>query len=613
MQLADIRKLISGPGATQETRRVGMRLLEQYQSAPSIPDVIQSGSRDTGPQALRDAAGEVVEGLSFGMADELASFGDPQALAGLRSNREQFRGDNPALSLGLDMAGTLNPVGGPMQLFKQAMPVARNWRAGPAALAAAEGGLAGYGYSDDPSALSVGGPAAISAALPIAGNLIKDVAGPPLETLWNHMFSSSQGTAKRKIKDLLKQGDMSDAEIIAEKARLGPDATLADIVQEPGTAALQQMAGTSDSARAKIARFTQGREAGANARINRALTGQDLVSPTAAGRDVPLDDVIEHMVQVQRGVGKTMYKQALDEPLEFTPELLRVLDRPHVRKAIDKARNTLVEEGRTDLTKVKDMEVLQIMQQHLYDAAEATRDPLKRTLTREGRTLMDSYSSIRGAMESASPKYKAAQKAWASEQKIIEAANEGRKVLQPNSQRTRRYAEGLNQDELDAYELGILETFQNKSGRGAPGQMRNFNFLEGENVQDVLREVLPKERADKITNMMDAERRYGDLRGRVLRGSQTAFLQKGAQTDLSTPLSMAANWAKKTFGKMTDEEANTFTMMLLDPNGVKSAVDFASSKGASTATKKWLRDNYATITTMIVPAMIGKGAGGMQQ
>lgn len=560
-----------------QDRLAGLRMekarREQAEFEP-IPGVI-SANEPTAGGVLRDVAGEVADMAALGWADEIASFGDAERLAELRERRENFREDNPYSWWAYGLPGLAL---GPQAVFKglphllNAVPLVGKTvaasKAMPVITGAVEGGIAGAGAADEDKTQGGLVGAAIGGAIPPVAGLAGKYLGPPIQQAWEGLVGTGTPQVQRAVKRVIENSGMTDDQILAQARRFGPEAGLIDVTGPAGIAAAQQVSKASTPARSVMQKISNQRADDATRRIRESVLGAADIEAK------PVDDFISELVDKQSKVSKQNYAVAYSrgEPLR-SPEVQEVLSRPAVQKLVEQVRKKQAAQGNTNMGQV---ELLDRVKRAAYRKYERTQNKLTGKAADEGADWKYVYGKLADHL-SQDDAYEIASAAHRVSSKIGEAADAGRKFMNKDFTKTRAQLRRMSPDERKAYSVGMLETIYDRAGRGPGGSARNFNFLESENVGDILDVTMPRQQATSIANRLDAERAYADVAGKTWGNSQTAYILDKPDIPTENLFAKIQQTLQDTW-ELTDDEAVRLARLIATPGGVADAVDFANQR-----------------------------------
>lgn len=537
------------------------------EAAPPIPEVIQQ-SKPPSPELeyLKGAIGEAADMATLGFSDELAALTNPlqysKTLDRMQTERDRFREDNPWSALGYSLAG----IGGaPAALYKgitglSSAPVM------PYIAGLTEGAIAGAGQGDESRTRSAAFGAVVGGLSPAATNLF-GLGMDAVRKGGGYLFGTKPRSA-RVIDDMLEDSMLSDAQIMREAERLGPEAALVDILGESGIAHGQKLVTRNPAARAYTRKVIEDRAAGAPDRITRAMYGSLDEQPGSF-------QVVQALNKRRSEAARPLYKQAFAEDqvdltkLDLTDGQVGVLN--SMRGEVEKIMQAF---GETPQTATRS-EYLHWLKYALDGKISAEKDIYGKL-----SPLGAGYSKIRSQLDDAlktNPTYARAAQVWSGEQKLIEAAEAGRKALNPDLRKTISQIREMSADEKTVYGASLLETVHNRTRNRAPGSASNFNAMEGMRFKDVADEVLDTNRIQAIDDMLDAERRFATSESKLLGGSQTSMRAED-EIRYQGLVDMVAQWVKGIQGKLSDDEAMRVTELLVTPGGAIDALEFARSR-----------------------------------
>lgn len=491
-------------------------------------------------------------GATLGFADEILAaplaalayvsegipFGD--AYTGIRGEirkqAEKYREERAGVALGAELVGGLMTAGagaaraGASSVVRSAPPVARMIGTGAAA-----GGVAGAGYSDSDSTGETLADAAVGAAMggAIGGAL------PPTARAVGRTFAAAgraaanavQGAptrAARQISQALSDSRLTPAQA-ALSARNGK--SLLDVVP-----ALQDMAEgiaqrPGPGRRRLLAEF-RNRHEQLKPRILEAA--REAISPD-------LDDfagAMRALKQQQRTAGGAMYNRARRVPVEFTPSLQQLAQRPMMQRAMKAG----IRAAKDDVTLPRYLaEGLSVDNPNMvvWDYAyKGLGDLIRRNrgsdLARRAKALQ---SALMKEVSEQNPTYAQAVRSWADEATIQDAMRLGRSFLRESRRNADEAMEALdgiasNDSAMQAFRLGVgaeIRDIVRKAPRrldGTPGAKTITSIIDSDVKREALARASVSPKAyQKLMRGLEAESAFMDLANRLERGSQTAFRQ----------------------------------------------------------------------------------------
>lgn len=535
--------------------------IPQPQSAP-VPEI------DVKP-FLGPKLSTALQGTSLGFSDELtaaarSTFGDPSFPQALQAERQQlqgFREENPIGAVGLEVAGAIPTAFLPLGLAFKAVQAARGVRAGiqgtrlgkigvTAVLGAVEGALAGFGVGEGDGE-TLGSELASMNRLEtaITGAGVGGIAGAGLAsiqqiapTVWRTLSRSlSRPSPRKQARELIREALDADGvtakqviDLLDQSPRQGLE-TAADIAG-PETRALADVAfQVPGASRATSRRFLDARAGGAGQRIK-----QDAARLLGATDDY--FDTIDSIAARQRATANQLYDNAYyvggdpQQGLRMIPtdEIADLMGDPQFQRAYRQGVEIFEREQRLlgnpvppriDFGNVLPDEI----PVHVLDIVKRGTDrsigrairaegggPLNRSLTMFKRELVDRADAL-------APEYGAARAAFAGDAALLNAAEEGRKVLRKNPGELSRELADMTPSEVDSFTLGAMDALSDAIDRGKDGIDQARRHFGTPRARALWRRVFPD--GDSFDEFLSGVEREGDFsitRNRLTAGSSTA-------------------------------------------------------------------------------------------
>lgn len=310
---------------------------------------------------------------------------------------------------------------------------------------------------------------------------------------------------------------------------------------------------------------------------------QDTLDPRQADQTSRLTETIENsfgvkddflatvnnIKETKAAASAPLYKEAYATPTKLSPELVELVKRPPLQKAmreaeelaaIDGVRLNAIGDGTLPVVKVRgqsgstrlegDTARLHYMRKALDDQIDAYRDSTTGKLSTAPRAqaLVRLRRQFNEAVREANPAFKQADAIW-SEGRAAEQAME--RGLKAASMRTERQVRQLMDDAIrdgdqEFFELGFAQGLTEKIGKsGSDMSNQTLKLLSPEN-QKITKAVLGEERGEALLNRIRVENLMTRTRNRISPnvGSDTA---ENVQQTASQAVSMLADIASGNF------------------------------------------------------------------
>jgi len=511
---------------------------DAYQGKGSIADALGSG-------ALLGLGDEIAGGLgagigmalpeSWGGLPEGTSFSD--AYSGIRdqARRQQkaFELRNPKTALAAELAGGLASGGAGFGRVAAAKGLKESAKQ-MAKIGAAEGGVAGFGTSEEQGigllADTVGG-AGVGAGMGAGFAPLSAGAGKAYQWV----------TRPKRHENIVGSiAEHNGQDLGARMREMGPDATLADAGGTAGKVHAQGLVGSDETSKARgMAEdvFTK-RAAGIQSRTDDAVK-------EATGIDVRYLSASQEIQDRMKSQASDLYEKAYSNP-GFDPldsELMSFInDLPAVRKQL----GGVLEDAQNEGLNLPYIERIVNAGEDSYITKDLmpdmrSWDRIKRRLdaivNSHARNAHESYipvkrarDKVRNRLDKLNPAYAKAKSVYRDDAELRDSMDEGLRFLQAPTRKVAQDVSGMSKDQRNSYAVGMVEAIREKIYASTPGEMSNFKFLENPNIHAKLNAVIqdtPK--VNKLVSKLSAERQFQDTRNAVTRGSETQLRQQAAK------------------------------------------------------------------------------------
>ena len=546
-------------------------------SARARLNQMRSRARRSTGDVVRGAAGNVVEGLTFGWGDEMLagamapfaamktgeSIGDAYSGIKAQINRptEQFREQNP-VSAGAAM------LGGGLLTGAAAIPKIASAAAARSPMAAnavarfqnmsipaqaitaggVGGGIAGAGGSEEGGRLvgaAIGAPVGAVAAplVPAVANVAGRVARPTLSGIAERMRSPAD-VAMRKMQEFLPQ-NKTLAQMQQRVRDLGERGTLAEV--SPGMGRLSQgLAAKSGPHQDIMTAARESRQMGQQPTLIRKL------EETTGLRGTYYDD-LSRMDREMAEIAAPLYQQAMPRPISLDVDIpaggklgdlfRRKVTMTAYRKAQDLADiegtrlpDLFDEDGELIVDQI-DTRTADWVKKGLDTLIDAEEKPLG-GFTNRGRMLNNLKRDFVSAIDEQNPAYKAAREAWAGPTRISEAARKGRQALRQDSELTVEDLAGMTESEKTAYRNAMVKEIMDRieTSKETGNAAIRADLISPKNRKR-MRAAWPEGKAG--TEAFDDF--YGTLRNEAKMSGQWSEEFRGSQTELRRQAAEALN------------------------------------------------------------------------
>jgi len=411
---------------------------------------------------------------------------------------------------------------------------------------------------------------------------------------------------------------------------MGPEATPVDVGGEGAIALAQQVAGATPKTRAMAERaLSSGRQGGQTQRLFDTIEETTGIRP-----DYGLaTEAIEEVAKRRSAEAKPFWDAVYESPMPLTETLDNALNQRIVKQAFSRAKEEASLTGRQlpnifeadekgDLIKTgiaPDMEAWTMIKSHIDDVIRGNKsytDELTGRPTKLGVSMLKFRDKLVKELKDENKAYGPALDQWAGETEIINAIDDGRKILS-SAQRVsdvQRLAKNMSKSEKEGYLSGAVESIREKMGEiTGEAQTREFAFMQKPNFQSKLRAFLPEGKSgDKalktLVDRLKTERRFKETAQKVISGSQTqfrkeiqdslnpssrigSFVHEAATTGItSAARNKVLNKIGKIAGGVPPETKERIAELIFQPGGTRELTRFLMTSGLEQAKINSLMD-----------------------
>lgn len=638
-QMVKAEAIFRGRGDTEsaDKLKIAIQALDQQGAKDSKQLSPAKTPKTTKPESTKGTfLDPIAKGVLLGWPDELLAAGMaipasaqtgrtiPEAYRGLRDKlRERsagFEKRNPFAAPALEIAGAIPTgiLGGARMLG--ASPSFKRM----AGVGALEGGIAGVGAGK--------GNELTSGA---TGALIGAVLGPVGGLLPRFIPTTGRAAPQKELAKAVEADVLTPTLMRAQARQMGPDVTAADLGEGGGMMALSRaIASTSPKTRAYARQGLSNR-----LRKQTDKTLDVLEESTGVRPDYGLVyGQIDEVAQRRSAQARPLWDAARAHEVEMTPLLERALKLKSVKSAFKKAQEQAEFEGR-ELPKIfeeidgelvstgikPDMDAWFMIKTHLKDVFKGKGyvDEITGRRTKLGNSAQDFLDDLVGELDKITGgDYAAARSAWAGKTAIIDALNDGRKMLNKPVSDVLRDVRGMGQSEKEAYLTGIMEAVRERMSLRQAGSASETKFLETDNFKQKLKSLLPPGREgqralQKVIRELKTQRKFRETSGFVTAGSQTEPTRQVTKALEESPqgfgdilagdptsriVSAAANWIGQRVKAVPREMREELAEIMFKPNGIEGAIEYLKQGGMS---QQRVRDIAQKLRAL--PAAVGAG------
>jgi hypothetical protein len=546
---ADVTRAPRGMGRAEQEAEAAARAERQTRGAGQIRAAVQGATFGFGEEAEALVRSLLPGGRPYAQGVEAA-----------RQNLREYRQLAPGEAMALETIGGLAVpgVGGvkAMQAASRAKEVTkaatgvgrvaqlvtgagRAATATPARQAVVQGGLAGAGSAEGDLSSRLTGVGMGGLLGGTLGTAFGATATAGAEVAQRGLRFAKAGT--RAIQQALQKANMTPEELASRMAAAGPDETVADIIGEPAVRALREIR-------------TKGERGGrivGEAMEERLQTSPERLITGVYGPSRQPENIVQAVNEsIKRGaeISGPLYRAFEQEAPKAIPEIDKIIGRPLMQQAMDRARRNAANEGRQFIEPAIPEQAGQLLDAMgrpvMQKAKPATYDPqslddMKKAmdaLIYDGRpgnvqpgqgglapSEVQNMKELRrqfiNAVDAAYPEtYAAARAAWAGEYAVREALEEGQsiagKLISPE-----KIADDMAQyDDVtrDAFRRGYLDGLRQRIEDRKIGP----SYVSGEGFAKRIKAVLGDEEGERVVQAFRTEKDLVTTARTVLGGSQ---------------------------------------------------------------------------------------------
>ncbi|WP_278368676.1 hypothetical protein [Acetobacter orientalis] len=467
---------------------------------------------DAGLSYLTGGATPEAGTLSGGIGDRYQ-----QALGNISSDQQQFAQAHPALNTGAQIAGgiastaPLASIAIPSKLAQASGALATAGRVGFTGLeGAALGGTDAYARGDNVAQGTVMGAAggaggqALGEALSGGSNLVRA------------LMRGSEGRATDRAAAIIRQLGESDAlsptAAQAELARLGPDATLADLGANMQQGA-RAVASAPGSGQVQLVEALTGRAKSAGSRIAGAMDA-------ALGPRTNILDSADQIAASRSAAARPLYEQAYASDVPMSDELKSLLARPSMERAFAGAQKLAADAGHEIDPEKPTVMALDYTKRALDDSISSN---LRDGNNNEARILMENRNTLLEHMDKAVPEYAQARKVFSDYSSVANALQEGQKVFSnaTTPDMLDRSLANMSDAEKQAFTEGARQQIAQTMGTARNDANAAKALLDKGYNREKMALILGDDAASGLNNAVDAERTFAATMQAARGGSMT--------------------------------------------------------------------------------------------
>lgn len=305
---------------------------------------------------------------------------------------------------------------------------------------------------------------------------------------------------------------------------IGPGAMAADI--GPNTQHLAGALGSLPGEPQAIVRNALGKRA---TQAGNRLTA-DVTQTLGAGQ--PVGALTDSVIAQQKAAADPLYAAVRDTPVQITPGLHDLTQRPAIRNALDQAQTMMQNDGVQPASTVQ-----------LYDYAKQVLDDQASTAIRKGdnnaaRQLTSLSNQLRSAVDAQVPAYAQARDAFAGPAKVLDAIQTGQDIFtrKMSPEELQTTLNGMSSSEKDGLLAGAQSAVQEMIGNARNDAQGVKQAFQSSNAKQKLAILLGQKAADQIDQALSREAQFARTQNIAAGNSETAArlaAQKSVNPDLA--------------------------------------------------------------------------------
>jgi len=501
-----------------------------------------------------------------------------------------------------------------------------------APVAAAEGALAGAGYSEadtpigvaEDSAIGAGIGLGMGAGVPLAGRAIAAVPGA-----FSYLTRTGPSDAARVVSDAMRDAvpEVTPGNVVQRYADMGPEATLTDVAGEAGITQAQALLGADPQrVRPIAAEVFRRRGEGVHRRVDEALT-------EATGVRLSYNQAEDVLDETRRANADALYQQAYNR--EFNPadpELMQFINRPGIRRHLGRVLDNARNEGRElpaierivlagdDVTIGEElMPDFQSWDSIYRSLRNRTKDLYRSGNSDEAASLGKLTEMVRARLDRLNPDYPKARAVYQEDISNLNALQEGSRILSIHRRDFDRWFDSATPEQRTNYLIAAVEEIRDRMAHKPEGAKSVWNFLDVPAFDYKLRKLTGSDaKANKLKLALKAERQFLESKNKVVDNSQTALRQQaskqfGKRFDAtSSPLIQLIN--KAIPEKVNAEQRQLLTELMFTPgNGRQVKAILEQARAPRELINRIMVAYNRTAGPGMLPGATGQGVQAIEQ
>lgn len=512
---------------------------------------------DEGPISKLGLARQVLQGLSFGGSDELGALISAPINAAVNSykldtpfnldeikkqynetyqtfedERNQFKAENPKSALAAELAGGLATGALSTGKILALKGVQKLKPAAQAALVGAtEGGTYGFLSSDqgergEGAAIGAGGGAVLGPAVQSGVNVGRSLLRPLGDRLKNAIRSNPDRDAAQQLASVLAREGFESVESIPRVGEKGLD-TLADASQG-GRFLLEGLANDAQSPGVR-------RLATETFESRNAAQPQRILESLEQGAEIPSSLTVKQAIDATKiaraNRADPLYAEARSQSYQPSEYFLQITNKetgsPEAYKALVDAEKTL----RTKRAAGQEIGDIDIIDEFKKSLDDTIGNLYRNGLNNKANNLRDIKNKILDDVDQKIPEYKQARSAFAGDSALIDAAEQGKRILREDAEELRDIVGRYGDSEKEFFRLGAKKAIKDKLALARQGNNSSTRIMQEINLEKI-KNAFPSDQAfQKFKSELQAEAKLYDT-SQVLANSTTA-LRNSVQRDLN--------------------------------------------------------------------------------
>lgn len=504
---------------------------------------------EPGSASLGDIARSALQGLTFGASDELGSAAAAgmayidESLGGMpetgrsygeiysdimeseQGKMEKFREEHPKTALASEIAGGLATGGiGAAKLaglrgIRALSPIKQASVIG-ATEGAAYGALSGKpGERGESAAIGAASGGVGAPVLTAAGRVAAPIVRPVASRIRNAILGDPGSDARTYLATGLAREGIESIEQATPQTSSGGMATLADI-SESARGMLEGL--VSDPEGKQVRRLAREllteRNRGQQSRIFDMIDeGINTVGRT-------FRETVNGLKRVRQNTAGPLYAEARRKPVSQTPYMKAVMDPetgvPEVLDALKRAERNLATRRATG-KQVGNIDLYDEMKRELYDKIQSLYRKGKKNRASD---LTKVKNKIIEDVDRQVPEYKAARNSFAGDSELINAAEEGTKILRSDVDYLDDLLRDMGDSEKGMFRVGAKKAIREKLMQAREGTNSIIRITSELNLDKIKRAFPTKEAFNKFKDDLRFEAKIFETE-RVLHNSMTALRQ----------------------------------------------------------------------------------------